>query len=379
MAVCGRSRTIAGVAEILVSVAVGDGRRGVVTRGRWGELTVGLEDEPGLGTVVAGDGPAAMVVRAEDRDVWVLGGRLPRRATSVWARDVHGTLVEGICEAGAWLAAVVQPLGGSEEPPVLFRDGAGDLVPRKVRVRHRPVTDTTVPCPACDRVAWVRRSTLPFPRTGAELICRACGHRESGGFFYAAGDEPDRSEGAMTAVEAAWLDERRLDVLRRLSFPVFELDERWAGERTLGGWAGRSTDDVGDVRLHHAGTAGRWVEVGSSLPGSGDPEPEAALRSALMNADESPWPDASEAAVALWHRARDRAVLAQVAAATPGTVAFPVDLRPREFRILTVPGAWAATARMEGIDVTVSGVGADPAGIGLRRVHDPPSLLRRNF
>jgi len=140
------------VTEILVAVDVGEGLRGVVSRGRRRELMVGLDNAPDCGTVAAGEEPASMMVRRADCDVWVVGGRLPDQATGAWVRNARGDLVAGRCAGEAWLVAVEQPRGLGEQPPLLYRDAAGNLVPRALGRRLIAVTDTAVPCPACQRV-----------------------------------------------------------------------------------------------------------------------------------------------------------------------------------------------------------------------------------
>jgi len=218
---------------------------------------------------------------------------------------------------------------------------------------------------------------LPLEGNGTVLICRACGHREDAGVFFGALDDVDHEDEAADA-KAAWRAERRrmqLDVLGGVGFALFELDGRWRGERSLSGWGGGARDHIEDVLIRHHDDEGRWVEVACSRRERGDDEPESALRSALQNADESSWPSASDAAVALWLRARDRAVVSKVAAAAATTVTFRVDARPREFRMLAASDhEWAASGRVDDVSITVAGIRTAPEPIGLRRVRELRAL-----
>jgi len=358
------------MADILVSVPIGPDLVGAVGHGPERHLVVALETQIEHGSVVSGEEPAAFLVRSADRDVWIVGGRLPAGAITAWARDARGDLVEGRAAAGAWVAAVAQPRI-ARAPPVLFRDAAGAPVPRAPDGDLDRVTDTAMPCPACEAVDWGCRPS------GDELVCRACGHRESVGVFY--GGPVDDAEEADPAAEAAWRAEHRrreLRILEGLDFPLFELDDRWAGGRALGGWGGPGRDDVDRVTVRHRQDEATLVDVECSVGKRWEDALEAALRSVLANVDEAPWPDASRAAVTLWLRARERAVIARIAGATQGALTLAVDGRPQSFELLDAgAGAWAATARIGDVAVTVAAAGTGPETIGLRRVRDLGSLV----
>ncbi|MGH8990810.1 MAG: hypothetical protein ACRDZ7_04700 [Acidimicrobiia bacterium] len=163
---------------------------------------------------------------------------------------------------------------------------------------------------------------------------------------------------------------RQDHVLRRRTFPVFGLDDRWTGPRWTAGWS--SSDDV----------------VESIGLGYGDPydpgSPEVRVFTARLAPPRERMTEVNatqELVQYLWHEGgADHDIVRsaytdQDPTAAWSDVTLPVDGQPTAFRTLASGSFWVALGRVgEGL-VTIQARLVDPAGVGLVTVHDVEPYL----
>ncbi|HYF27966.1 MAG TPA: hypothetical protein VD931_19645 [Baekduia sp.] len=119
-----------GDVRVLVAVAHGpEGHVAAVVRDEDGELLLTGSTSFGGGTLL--DAEHDIAVEEHDDHV-VAGGLLPEGAVAVDVRDGRGQPHAVTCDAGAWVC--VLPSSAFCAPPsVVFRDRAGNIVPRRRR------------------------------------------------------------------------------------------------------------------------------------------------------------------------------------------------------------------------------------------------------
>jgi len=165
------------------------------------------------------------------------------------------------------------------------------------------------------------------------------------------------------------------EIVRRRSFPIHGLDDRWSGSRWIGGWGG-SHREVDHIDLAH-----------------GDPhDPSAPLvrvttwRLSPGKADHTVTHAAQELAEHLWREAGAPHALVRTSFTSDDpTIAWSeldlsIDEQPTAFRSLAQPPHWVALARIESSLITIEARHVEPHHVALITVdniepylEDPPS------
>jgi hypothetical protein len=359
---------------ILVRLQHADGVAAVVRKRRKLWLTGDLDR--GGGTGLTDYGPAVEGIG----DRTVQGGELPPGAVAAEVVDDAGVRHDAAVANGAWVVVLDQAVRG-EDPVVRFADTNGKTIARPLPAKwpRSPVDDAPEPCPACGASEWdeVRprddsrgsRSTDGGWEPTPIVVCRACGHEERIGVFYAAEGDP---AGAAAAWEAEQREQERA-AIRGLSIPAYAA-HGWPAR--LGSWGG-TDDETDSVTVQH----GEHSDDLSVQTEREDCEPEServlarlALHSALADVDGG-WPERSEAGLTIWMATAERNLRRVAATASVEILALEVDGERRDFHLARAGTRWAAVRRHAGLVVTVTADGVSPSEIALITVADPTSLV----
>lgn len=319
----------------------------------------------------------------------VVGGLLPDGAVAARVTDRTGQRHEARVGGGAWIEVLDQPPDASLA--VCFLDVGGQIVrpvlPADWARVH--VDDADEPCPACDATTWEqvtaddesrgssgsgpgRWSPTPF------VVCRTCGHEESGGSWFGVGDtvnelSPEELERLQREWEEQFGREKR-EMLRKVAFPIYTVE----GVRlTLEGWGGsgmRAETSPERVTLSHGedGVASISVETDAGAQEITDVECEAQGRLAgLMEEPLECWPERSQPGLTIWLRHRERQQERAAARAQHGRRRLLVDGVAVEFAVSGAGDRWVAVAKHGALTLAVTARGYAIDDVHLRALTDP--------
>jgi hypothetical protein len=377
------------------------GREGVVRRDD-GEVVVTDDVSNGRGQALRDDDRYGPVRTWVDEARSVVGGLLPLGAVSAEVIDDRGMRIAAEVGRGAYAAIVEQSMLG-REPVVCCRDGAGDPVRRPLPADYPsvPVDDTEEPCPACGAVGYEEcvptepwrggrpgpdHTTIPSPI----VVCRACGHEEREGTFFAlASSEETENEAAREARLARALADLRAQrwysdtmTLRAVTFPIYAAQD-WPA---IVGTQSSRGDQLATLTISHydrpdadfySGDPPR-IEVTTSIddPYRGELREAQAILSSWLQHDSSDSLEASNAARTLWLAARRRELRRKVLEATHSETLISIDGTQEPFLTLSSPtGRWVATRRHNDLTITVAGHDLDPTTITIEPIADPAGRL----
>ncbi|MFZ1993297.1 MAG: hypothetical protein WAU75_04245 [Solirubrobacteraceae bacterium] len=388
--------------EVLVSMPAGAG----VVRAEYGLLVTHDVNTDGGGAYLRDEDRFAPAKSWVDEDRSVVGGLLPPGAVSVEAIDDRGRRVPAQIGGGAYVAVIDQPHDGYEAI-VCCRDACGRPVRRPWAADYPSVrvTDAQESCPACGALDWDeytpweqwrggRGSKVDGTHVASPIVsCRVCGHEEREGSFFAMSStapaaETDAEREARLARERAELRKQRWLsdslTLRAADFPIYAV-EGWPAR--LAG-SGSDGDLLTQITVEHFDAADAKPLQGDTtsmaVMTSRRPHRPAALESARdalerwvsRDTHSDRWPEASQAAITLFLRARARQSRGAVLAAQRSEPEMIIDGAPRTVLMLTVPGGpWAAAVRHADLDITVSGRGDDPLSLRLEPIGNPGATL----
>jgi len=293
-------------------------------------------------------------------------------------------------------------------PVVCCRDERGRPV-RRPRGGDYPcvrVTDSQEPCPACGAVDWDEytpteqwrggRSASDGSRIPSPIVSRrVCGHEEPEGVFFGGRAEPDKGEDAATrAVRVAaarararrqrWLSHTL--TLRAAGFAIYVADglpARVGGsgsrdevqtEVTIYQYESITTEDP---QLEQKPSLSITTALNERLHRDGPAE----LRDALeqwVDRQRGPqdWPEASNAAITLWLRARQRERRAYVLAATQAESELTLDgVVVKAKRLTTENGLWVASVGHDDFTLVICARDTDPATLRLEPLGNPARVL----
>jgi hypothetical protein len=225
------------------------------------------------------------------------------------------------------------------------------------------------------------------------VVCRACGHEEREGTFYAplSSDESQdevtrdariaRARAHMRAQQ--WYSDTM--TLRAVTFPLYAA-EHWAA--VIGG-SDSHRDQLTSLTIRHYDTPDAnpyegdlpRLEITTSTdhsnPGGDLRNAEWTLYSWVRNdGTRTQWPKASRAALTLWLAARDREVRASVLEAARSEQLITIHGKPEPFVTLSTPtGRWVAIRRHHDLTITVAGHDIDPTTVTLDPIPDPATRL----
>jgi hypothetical protein len=377
--------------EVLVSLPYDGGAAGVFRDGEEIWLTAALEHRGGtevgqhVGDRFAREGIVPLG--------FVVGGVLPEGATRAVVVSPRGEAIQATCGERAWIA-VVQDAEIFLDPPVRFETASGDIVrpPLPADWRREPVPDARESCPACGAAGWERVTPTDDSRGSRRsddrdwepspvIVCMRCGDEEPEGAWVAVEserDDEDEPGEAATAEAERWLREHRreqLENLRGLQLPVYALDD-WP-DPPLHAGSGSGDQGIHSVTVRHGAENGPTIEIETEHRRHAVHSDIEVARQALVGAlqEGSEWPQASQPALALWLRARDRERHARAGTADHLNVELAVEGETASFEGFRAGQAWAAVATVGEVRVTISGRNAPREGMRLRRMSDPASEL----
>ena len=222
-------------------------------------------------------------------------------------------------------------------------------------------------CPRCGGI--MDRSAVDRSAFGEEVrvtACRDCEFRTAPAYFRTVEPCPASPESFANSWRLEQERSERDDILRRLPFPVFGLEPRWAGLRWVNGW-GTSGGNVRHLELTHADrrTRSRRLRIATLLFAPDDESAGIEL------------PDlAQQLAQNLWFHGAPHALVRPTftdddPTATWSPLIVPVDGQPTMFRSLTHGNAWVALSpRAAEYLVTIEAEDIDPGGITLVTIDD---------
>lgn len=385
---------------VLVSLPSGAG----VVRREDGTVVVTADTRRTDGFPLSSDDPFHPAKCAVERDRCLIGGRLPEGAVAAEVVDDHGARVPATVAAGAYIALLEQP-HDYHEPIVCCRDAEGRPVRRPPAAEYpsESATDVHEPCPACGASdfeecrpfeAWRGGELRPDGTTVPTPIvrCRVCGQEEEEAIVLTAPPVPPGSQPRLTRAEVmararAMRREHMWDAvapgLQAQSFPIYVAD----------GWypmlSGCGSEDDGRltyVIADHYETedadpaaGGRsHVRIRTMLDYPQDSGPLEEVRQALRTwvrtaaDDTKPGRGASQAASALWIRARHREHSALVLDAAESEQLLTIDGTLASALMLTAPGGrWAAVVVRGELTLVVAGHDVEPGSLRIAPVADP--------
>ena len=390
--------------RVLVSVQTSEGQAGIV-RGPEDDGYFLVPDLDHAGSQLIEEFEVAVI---GGRVTTIVGGLLPEEVTEVAALRLSDDWVDARCDEGAWIVALEEPLVGTSDPLVLFRDGAGHVVapPLPDGATRSPATRDKG-CPACGQRTWeqveyatylpewtagIERATAdamppednPLRNEHSYVRCATCGHRGSHWAAQAHGAAPplsvsaspptpdeDEVAGPPDVVLSAYFptppDEvvGRPDV-RSVDFPTYGLDASWTGARYVSGWGQEEGQEITSVALLHEPTHGSSEPsiVVETKPFDGeDLIDEVRDRLWEIAAEGDPSPDFED-----WFDERN--VDLKAVRASARSVRIEIDaLKAATFQILEIDSGWAAAGRVREsvVSIQVRGI-YPPSEIRLVRV-----------
>jgi hypothetical protein len=396
--------------EILVSFSHADGTASVF-HDQDGAWLAGVAEG---GSRLEGYRPA---VEGLARDRTVQGGLLPPGAVAAEVIDETGARHRAAAENGAWVIVLDQAMM-MDPSPVHYIDARGETVapPLPAEWPRTPVPDAEEPCPVCGAVAWdqVRaldesrgmqtrdavmieppRSAIgtappvePEPEAWEPtpfLVCRVCGHEESGDVWYGprveAEEKADPEELARSTREArAELRRGQREALERVEFPIYAI-EGWPTR--LLGWGGNPRLTVQSVVVDQGTPYGQpgprlWVRTEAKdedWRARSDRELLYEALEELLGAEDGAWPQRSDAAMTLWSRGRERERRQRVARADIVPRHLSIDDKPEKVLVAETQGKWAAIWRGAGLLVVVAADGVGLEAVALKALSDPYESL----
>ena len=340
-----------------------------------------------------------------DEDHCVVGGLLPPGAVSADVVDDQGTRVAAAVGQGAYVAVLEQPNDG-HEPIVCCRDPGGEPVRRPWAGDYPSarVTDAEEPCPACGAIDYDEYEPFEQWRGGRGrpdgtmvpnpvVSCRVCGHEEPGGTFLRSSSE--LIDGVEESIRAERIARAREDqrkrrwtstgmTLRETRFPIYAASGWTAEMGGSGSQGGRSTE----ITINHYDKPD-FDPFAGDLPRltittkSGD-HFLGALHEARWTLggwvgatwETRPWPKASDAAITVWLRARDRQHRAAVVSASRSDQMINLAGEWTSALMLETPmRRWVAVARHSDLTIVVAAYDVDLASLRLEPIADPVAQL----
>lgn len=163
---------------------------------------------------------------------------------------------------------------------------------------------------------------------------------------------------------------RQADIIRRRTFPIHGLDDRWTGSRWIGGW-GTSSDEVDQIGLAHGNPFDETAAVVRVVTWRLSPPMEAlTVGNAAQGLVHYLWDEAGAP-----HDLIRPAYTSDDPTAAWSELVLPVDGSPTAFRSLAHGDHWVALVRTEGILVGIEARHIDRSDVGLVVVNDVESYL----
>ena len=336
----------------------------------------------------------------------LLGGLLPPGAVSVEAVEATGVRTTAAVGGGAF--AVILEDREHGEPALGYRDAAGAFVHRPMpgEYPHRPVSDAEERCPVCGTVDYEEyfptedwrggrgiKGTDSFVPTPL-IVCSRCGHQEpAGGIFRGVtvsgsdGEDPQAREARLARIRAEeavqrWYSDKM--TLLGVTFPIYAA-EGWPARINGQGSHG---NDLTHLTIGHADALQAdgvllprpRIEITTSM----DPHQpgeltvaRAAFASLIeIDSQQRPTDGLSDAALALWFRARRRQQTAGAHQAPVDTTNITIDGVPEPFLTVGMPPArWVGVRRHHDLTITITAREIDPASLIIEPIADPNDRL----
>lgn len=341
-----------------------------------------------------------------DEEHCVIGGLLPPGAVNAEVVDDRGTRVGATVALGAYVAVLDQPNDG-HDPIVCCRDRTGHPVRRPWAGDYPSVrvTDAEEPCPACGAIDYDEYSPYEEWRGGRGrgdgtivpnpvVSCRVCGHDEAEGTFQRFsgkvldGEDETRRQARIAYVR---LQQRKRQwnsteaTLRETRFPIYAA-HGWPAQ--MGG-SGSHGGQCREITIYHYDNpdpdpyAGDRPRILITTRRDDRPflgtlfEARRALESRIRaDSGSTQWPNASDAAITLWLRARDRERRAAVLDAKRSEQVITTDGAPVAALMLSTPAKqWVAVAHHSDLTIIVAAHDIDVASLRLRPITDPIAQL----
>jgi hypothetical protein len=322
--------------DLIVGVSVGERTAGI--RVVEHEVLVFGSLDAGCGIVLDDERPASCVLGGRT----VVGGLLPRGATSAVAIDASGREYQGTVRAGMYVIEAGED--GLWQDLVRFSDARGALVARALPVgRRRPVCDAAESCPLCAGMRWVTIEN--------DVHCETCGFCVGEADLE---DEPDEDEGPEprpgdgSSEVAAFL--------ASLPYSVYV----GGGELTGGSFL-----SVGGGLPEEVVVQSGLLSVASGVRASRDLR----WQLSMMLRETDPPSGRSAAARCVYADHQERAALRVVSGAGETEMRrFAVDGRLVRFSFLAVEDAWVATGTCEDVCITAWARELDPRSVAFQRL-----------
>lgn len=378
---------------MLGRLSVGGGEEAVILADAAGVVRFGTR--PARTSRTQASAGNRLTVRTETRP-WVtyvpdgslFSGSMPAGSTQI---DVRAPIEpkELVVAGGAYLALLPGHVL-QKDAYVVFRDDDGRIVPwpLKHELKREPVTDTDIPCPACQEVAWdaveIRTAATADRYRQRGLVCGACG-LHWGGWTDAGRRRSGVREHQRNPDPFAEINGRELDVkvVSSAHFPVYAMAPGLAEPPHVAQWGGAHGPDITSVAISHVvPVGGRRVEVqvSSTAPSdNGDAEDEARVVGAVAG---KLWTDLFE------HDATLRSLSSQARSlrleqlridaqeragqARRQEIEIPVDGEGIVFSVARErSGRWCAIATINAARVSVTSDGYEPNEVQLVTITDP--------